>query len=1735
MRVLSCLLLVVAAEAITVPPAWHRGPTPRPRPSRGYYPNRNVLRQPQKVRQPPVRPVSPSDWIPVTPAPYINQHQHYIVHQPPITRPSRFNYISHADKNVPFSPITGSRINLAPAYNPGPDFHLSDEHLLPNDDDPVKSTYNSPVSEHEYPKDIPTKPIYPGPGLWAKPALKHKPHFTPHHFRESTQEEQPSDGYDIFERGQDRFKEAQNQFKQQKETLRSKANKEESEDEEESEEKEAQEFIPQKLYAQVRKTETTKHLPRSKIDPEEEENADKLREIIRDSKIQTVYSEEGYEDSAYDHAGKEKKAESQEGHLRKSEEAETAGKRSNGNKHGQHFEKRGHNRGHAKHRRTKNKNQTTKTDNFDNAEEYHAARKKVEQENSDTETAASEHAIKYPLNNNSVELHTTKQQKIEIKSTMKNGDDVNMEIHTEVKFVNGGEKKKHKFVRIVPSYKRVVEPDTYIADSGETVDSKEEVSHRRVKRYDREKLAKKYVRKRPNYYWKRKKTNTTKVTHHSSPVTIRVKTRQKRYTLDFPNIDVPTVKLVDIKDLSSSNTEVKENAKYPYFEANSKILNENSPLRYAENLDSIPNKSGDKMAFYKSRSKISCADIPDDIDPVPDRIKNKKSNDDVDGEDKKDHENTGPRLEGLGDKIDCLKVKYFGEDPLDSPIFKEETINLPVPAIFKKGKDNHKKVVNVNHKIKLDEAETKEDLSSVDALKESKQGSKKSNKRDVSVLTPIFVVEEDTNTTINPITIQSNAVLRPPYTFQEIATKLMTNNTPPKSIYDQINLLAEDSENVSGESTEAPNFLIIYENQSNEPNQNKNEGIVEEKIRKINISSSGSVHPKISDVVTGLDSISDYIPDNEIVNLLPDYADYDLIAPAVTPAEENSSLPENTNSNIPETSNVQEENNGNLEETGNSNLPTQAALRNYRFYSQPSSTFRPDSKNLLKNTPTQPKYSTIIFDISKYLPQIKNHKNVASEVQYKDEIKPSEQMNVYSDVLKAINISTQEAQESQQAPSDIAQPITVKLQVANNAKFRNSKKKIRIRPSTPPPHIDLAKQVKDSTIGSSNIRNISKSNIPNVLKRTPQIFPTDAPVTPKILPEKIRNMISQYTNPLIINVPDASQESLEISGLAPPTKFQYRTIKPIFLPTMTKVILKPLGIRLSRNTNNFYVEGLRPPSQQEAMNYNDFKVQRFKRHLDSPQEELLETAESNNEETRARRPIAYTEIVRERKPAPREESEEDEEDLLPRKRTFDIKPRARTTTTEQTLSEEDYFEIEEPAVEKPIPVVYEKPTGLPDYIKLIDRLHEYRFINNITTTLPEQETTTANPRATSTTAKTTTANVPTIEREPAFLQIIKALHDTRKDNEDLNPPTEDESEEVDEPAKPVQNTNPYIVSAALKSSQREGDDESDIQTHIRNLGNKFRTSIDVSKYKTIERAPVVLRHNLSSRYNSEDERLPLERILTTKMPAAFTTTPRIEANDRSSQESRSFPETEDISEEPATSTVKPIRRRGRPRGSRPTTTTRNIESTTSFTVRRRRPQRIQTSSETAQETTTVASIRRRFRQKLEPQTSIKSYVSEIPPNHKREYVPVTEIARNGELREQNRIRPNDINRNLLKKLYERRSEINQNLEEASGESKEENERKEQYEVFAEIKNPNMKHGGNYKHLKEVENNSEEKQSSTRNRFAIRRRPIKQPIETTTQKENTKFEATIVDQEGNSDVKPKIIKDPSKRMYFYAKI
>ncbi|XP_063972844.1 uncharacterized protein LOC135160338 [Diachasmimorpha longicaudata] len=78
-------------------------------------------------------------------------------------------------------------------------------------------------------------------------------------------------------------------------------------------------FIPSTVYAQIRATHTVKRVPRhhALLDAstdEERENAGRLKEVVTNKKVNTIYTEEGYEDAAYDHGGHQRNADFQEGY-----------------------------------------------------------------------------------------------------------------------------------------------------------------------------------------------------------------------------------------------------------------------------------------------------------------------------------------------------------------------------------------------------------------------------------------------------------------------------------------------------------------------------------------------------------------------------------------------------------------------------------------------------------------------------------------------------------------------------------------------------------------------------------------------------------------------------------------------------------------------------------------------------------------------------------------------------------------------------------------------------------------------------------------------------------------------------------------------------------------------------------------------------------------------------------------------------------------------------------------------------------------------------------------------------------------------------------------------------------------------------------------------------------------------------------------------------------------------------
>lgn len=113
--------------------------------------------------------------------------------------------------------------------------------------------------------------------------------------------------------------------------------------------------------------------------------------------------------------------------------------------------------------------------------------------------------------------------------------------------------------------------------------------------------------------------------------------------------------------------------KYPYYNLpDTKTLNTMSAFRYSENMKNFPSA---KESLYKFKNVKECQEVEDDVNPVPEDIEEKG---------KSTNFNESPkRLKKLGDKISCFKNKYFGKDPFDNPLFKEEYVAASIPIPLK--------------------------------------------------------------------------------------------------------------------------------------------------------------------------------------------------------------------------------------------------------------------------------------------------------------------------------------------------------------------------------------------------------------------------------------------------------------------------------------------------------------------------------------------------------------------------------------------------------------------------------------------------------------------------------------------------------------------------------------------------------------------------------------------------------------------------------------------------------------------------------------------------------------------------------------------------------------------------------------------------------------------------------------------------------------------------------------------
>uniref|UniRef100_A0A182J6M9 Uncharacterized protein n=1 Tax=Anopheles atroparvus TaxID=41427 RepID=A0A182J6M9_ANOAO len=100
--------------------------------------------------------------------------------------------------------------------------------------------------------------------------------------------------------------------------------------------------------------------------------------------------------------------------------------------------------------------------------------------------------------------------------------------------------------------------------------------------------------------------------------------------------------------------------KFPYYNRPASEIDVDSALRYAENLTTF---SG---GLYGSKTGgIECNEVDVELEDEPEPIAEGESDDGF---------RPIKRLKGLGDKIECLKAKHFGREPLDNPLFREEFV-----------------------------------------------------------------------------------------------------------------------------------------------------------------------------------------------------------------------------------------------------------------------------------------------------------------------------------------------------------------------------------------------------------------------------------------------------------------------------------------------------------------------------------------------------------------------------------------------------------------------------------------------------------------------------------------------------------------------------------------------------------------------------------------------------------------------------------------------------------------------------------------------------------------------------------------------------------------------------------------------------------------------------------------------------------------------------------------------------
>ncbi|XP_030760549.1 uncharacterized protein LOC115885704 [Sitophilus oryzae] len=1225
-----------------------------------------------------------------------------------------------------------------------------------------------PDNEHAEPKPVPTKPIYPGQGAWARKNVKHRPHISQHKFINPEANEQRPDGYDIFADLEQFFDSQRNSFERNlgrgnvnafnivkseikppkevtplvvydpfqeyghqnngpeqpsnrvsiqqapgqtffqpyvhhdphnrnQETLNhghiSQPNNQ------------VEEFVPQRLYTQVRNSENEKHLP---YEPART-GTGRLKELIKDSKVHTVYSEEGYEDSAYDHAGHVKKAEQDEGLAKK-----------------------------LKYKSEKSKPKKDKEKVKDNEEGQ--SKKVLETENlekqledsvpadsaylpiDNQENASEDYEppqfvnTKANMNKNNNFINTQELKTTHVKD--KSNGDVQLEIESEVKVIMqpNNSTKAHKYVKIYPKI---------LKDISRQQNNTANITSLIGKEIEQKSISSKYNDNTNN-------TNSGKSEqfiadvgdiHKSSkpsyiPENVEINPLEKKYGEDIFSEDISKLKSIKTKIqrkkrspeiwFEDVNVDTKfidkiehkfepkkkekklDTKKYPYYKRSD--LNQDSPLRYAENINNVPVKQDGELSFYKTADRHECPDIPQNIDPVPDHVRNAKEEEedyDDENEDNGDNETDnefvtpkGPRITELGDKIDCLKTRYFGTNPLDNPIFKEKNVG-PVQSIFEELDKTVRTLKNmptvpketfvdkeINNEVDERPSENEPTVSpdtSIEATVEHIKG----NSSGISNIQEAASII--TNTKVdNPSTSRKNAILPSPFKIHKAATEAVVSliTTPrytikltPNNIYDQIKLLdhlptEQTTSSASKKSSDLENSKkkSVHKTTTIAPDGdriNKNYGTQESfpKNKQIGHETRKGRILKYTEPVTKLErngAEKDLVLKAEKSLKTKGFSSDNIRRESKSEAKDKvNTTPNNQNKRVPKLPQIEpkrafivkviepeiennEEHKSQKERPKISNEPDQITDKS----SDGTSVI--NEPQALRYRKRKPMYQ--IFDINKFLtttpyPLIDMRPStvlpkykVISEVFYKEEIKPNEQLNVFADVLNNIKNSSNFESLPIYAASDFSETdyapasqntykhkhipiVRVKKYEDDTSNYNNkniedleelnratkfSKTHVNKQNEQQPTYKRRKEFNTENNDNSNTIRNIETkpSGIVNSSRRK----------------HKIERRPSTTTSTTTKNY---IEDNEQVIGLVPPENWQYKTIiggtedsetettKKVKIykeisrkpesnqdpAPVTEIIEEP---PLSQTVNKYYVIGLKPPLKIKPKPYYQY-------------------------------------------------------------------------------------------------------------------------------------------------------------------------------------------------------------------------------------------------------------------------------------------------------------------------------------------------------------------------------------------------------------------------------------------------------------------------------------------------------------------------------------------------------------------